>query len=457
MRTLGRRLVFIACLVNIAVLIFLLAVIGRVPDPRLRVLAAVIIIAAMIIESLIILWLIANQQRVVSDLTTQVLRLSSPKDARRIILPDNHAYADLAQAINMAADELRHQSHVFQRQENELDNLLEYLPVGVIVIDRRRMTQLLNPMAAQLLEINVDSKPHLYTADVRQYDLTEQIEGTMRDHQNVRQTLTLQLPTSPRTLEVSTIYTEPRPDHQQVLVLLYDLTEVTQIEQMQLDFVSNASHELKTPLTAIAGFTETLLAGAKNDPEKRDEFLKIIDDQSHELMDLIEDVLSVSRLQNPVSQTATITTVDLRTLVERQLTLQAQSIQRRALHVTNSVPESARVETDAKKLEQIIKNLISNAIKYNRHAGQLAVTFHSSSDHGWQLSVKDTGYGIAKDQQSRIFERFYRGDPSRNKQRIPGTGLGLAIVHELTTLLKGEVSVQSQMDVGTTMTISFPK
>lgn len=457
MRTLGRRLIFIAGVVNLGLLFLLISVIGHVSELRLKMVVVVTVFAAMALETLIIAWLIANQQRVVSDLTTQVLRLSSPKDARRIILPDNHAYADLAQAINMAADELRHQSHVFQRQENELDNLLEYLPVGVIVIDRHRMTQLLNPMAAQLLEINTDPQAHLYTADVRQYDLMTQIETTMRDHNNIRQTLTLHLPTSPRTLEVSTIYTEPRPNHQQVLVLLYDLTEVTQIEQMQLDFVSNASHELKTPLTAIAGFTETLLAGAKDDPEKRDEFLKIIDEQAHQLMDLIEDVLSVSRLQNPVSQTATLTKVDLRKLVDRQLTLQAQSIQRSALRVTNQVPEKAMVETDVTKLEQIIKNLISNAVKYNRSGGDIHIMFTATSQHGWQLSIQDTGYGIAEDQQNRIFERFYRGDPSRTKQRIPGTGLGLAIVQELTTLLKGEVSVKSQLDVGTTMTISFPK
>ncbi|GKT02810.1 sensor histidine kinase [Furfurilactobacillus sp. WILCCON 0119] len=453
MQTLKRRLLWGTTLFNG----FLLIALWALTSPQHHVAVVIAVLITAIGEFIGLWWLMARQERVLRDITGQVLHLNDPAKTHRLLLPPNHAYADLTQAINMAADELRHQNHVFQRQESELDSLLEYLPVGVIAIDWRRQTQLLNPMAAQLLEIASTPIPHPYTVDVQQYALTEQIETTLREHTNRRQTLTLTLPAATRTLEVSTLYNQPRPHHEQVLVLLYDLTEVTQIEQMQLDFVSNASHELKTPLTAIAGFTETLLNGAQNDPETRQEFLKIIDEQSHQLMDLIEDVLSVSRLQNPQRRTTTPVAVNLSELVAAQLKLQGQSIDRRELMVINDIPAGTIVMSDAGMLTQIVKNLLSNAIKYNHQQGTIRFGLTTTSTGNWQLQVKDTGYGMTPAQQARIFERFYRAELSHTKQRVPGTGLGLAIVKELVELLGGTVGVQSQPDVGTTMTVSFPK
>ncbi|GEK29067.1 sensor histidine kinase [Furfurilactobacillus siliginis] len=455
MQTLRHRLLGIATIINAAVLLFILVVWQRPDGIVSEGLVALVVLLATIIEGSIIWWLITKQEAVVNDLTLQVQRLGSPQTTQPILLPADHAYADLAHAINLAADELRHQSHVFERQKSELDSLLEYLPVGVMLIDRNRQTQLLNPMAAQLLEINVGTIPHPYTADVRHYDLMQQVEQTLKTQKRQRQTLTLKLPTADRTLEVSTIYNEPRSHHAQVLVLLYDLTEVTQIEQMQLDFVANASHELKTPLTAIIGFTETLQAGAKEDAAKRDEFLQIIDDQAHELMDLVEDVLSVSRIQSPRRQSTPLTTVTIADVINDQLKLQAQSIERRQLHVQNNVATDFNVHGDLVKLTQIIKNLLSNAIKYNHTGGEITFSLTTTATD-WQLAVTDTGYGMTTAQQERVFERFYRADLSRTKQRIPGTGLGLAIVQELTTVLGGHVQIMSQVDAGTTMLVSFP-
>ncbi|GAB6092604.1 sensor histidine kinase [Furfurilactobacillus curtus] len=456
MRTFKLRLLVIAGLMNFILLASLLATINDGQSSQRGWVIAGLVIGAMLIELGIIWRLVAAQEHVVHDLTTQVMKLTAPDQTHRILLPADHAYADLGQAINMAAEALRHQSHVFQRQENELDNLLKYLPVGVMVIDRRRQTQLMNPMAVQLLETEQLPLPHLYTQDIKQFDLTAQIEAALREQANRRQTLTLTLPATKRTLEVSTIFTEPRPYHPQVLVLLYDLTEVARIEQMQVDFVANASHELKTPLTAITGFSETLLAGADMDPQKRREFLTIINDQAHQLMLLIEDVLSVSRLQNPTKRALVMTKVDIKTLIDQQIQLQSQSIRRRSLTVVNAISPQFKVQTDAAKFDQIANNLLSNAIKYNHDAGQITINA-TATPTGWQLTVTDTGQGMTVEQQERIFERFYRGDPSRNKQRIPGTGLGLAIVKELTELLGGHIVVSSRPEAGTTMTVQFPE
>lgn len=222
-----------------------------------------------------------------------------------------------------------------------------------------------------------------------------------------------------------------------------------------MHFVSNASHELKTPITAINGFAETLLAGAKDDPATLDQFLTIINNESKRLIDLVEDVLSISRFSTAdVGDEKNDEPLEIKTWLDDEVTSMSRIAANKKVQVINATPTTFAVNTKVNYLTQIVKNLLSNAIKYNKDGGKVVITAQLINE-GWQLEIKDNGIGIPSKQAPRVFERFYRGDASRTQQIASGTGLGLAIVKELVTKLNGEISLKSQVGVGTTITVVF--
>ncbi|MCG5036574.1 HAMP domain-containing histidine kinase [Lactiplantibacillus plantarum] len=333
--------------------------------------------------------------------------------------------------------------------------IMRYLPVGVMVIDHRRQVQLSNPAMSELLQVSVNTVAHIYTKDIQLYALTKLIEDTITSGKNQRATITLTPAPNTQVVEASTVYIQGNRSQFQIVLMLYDITEVYMIEQMQDDFVSNASHELKTPITAISGFTETLLSGAKDDPDTLDQFLHIIADESQRLIDLIQDVLSLSRIRAQNTTMLTLVPLAVRPLIEQELAVVQQAIERQHLTINNQVDADLMITSDSQKLSQIIKNLLTNAIKYNRPHGSVTIAT-MVSHQTWSLIVKDTGIGISADDQQRIFERFYRASPSRSQQLVSGTGLGLAIVQELVNAMHGTIDVVSQRGVGTTMTVTLP-
>ncbi|KMO54300.1 histidine kinase, partial [Lacticaseibacillus rhamnosus] len=219
----------------------------------------------------------------------------------------------------------------------------------------------------------------------------------------------------------------------------------------QLDFVGNVSHELKTPVTAISGFAETLLSGAKNDPATLDKFLKIIFDESKRLTQLINDILTLSR---PESNQTVQAQVPLKKLVDDALRNLAKVIKDKQIRVEVAIAPDLQVVTDERKLTQIVRNLLNNAVFYNRLAGHVTITAQVVEGH-LSLAVADTGIGIPETEQARIFERFYRVDKARSRHN-GGTGLGLAIVSELVKSMDGQVAVSSQVGVGSTFTVTLP-
>ncbi|MFC6180413.1 two-component system histidine kinase PnpS [Lactiplantibacillus daowaiensis] len=395
------------------------------------------------------------RQKTIDRMEAKLRQMSSRQFPPHILLPQSDPLYSLSQAVNQLETYQRSQTQRAQLQEKELMMIMRYLPVGVMVIDHHRQVQLSNPAMAELLQQSINAVAHLYTKDIQLYALTKLIEDTIATQQNQRATITLTPAPNTQVVEATTVYIQNSRSHFQIVLMLYDITEVYMIEQMQDDFVSNASHELKTPITAIAGFTETLLSGAKDDPETLTQFLQIIADESQRLIDLIQDVLSLSRIRAQSTTSLAWQTVALQPIVAHETSLLQQAISRKDLTIQNQIASDMMVTVDVQKLNQIIKNLLSNAIKYNRPGGQVTLSATVSTDQ-WQLKVQDTGIGISADDQQRIFERFYRASPSRSQQVVSGTGLGLAIVQELVHALHGHVTVTSQRGVGTTMTVVLP-
>ncbi|MCA1608992.1 MAG: PAS domain-containing protein, partial [Acidobacteria bacterium] len=233
----------------------------------------------------------------------------------------------------------------------------------------------------------------------------------------------------------------------------YDVTQVERLEQVRQEFLSNISHELRTPLTSIIAFVETLEDGAIDDQDNNRRFISIIRRNAERVHALISEILELSLIESGRISIDTAR-VDLHRLVDDVFTALSSQANDRAVRLINNVPEYATVIADVQRLEQMLTNLIDNAVKFNRQNKSVTVTHRCEGDSDF-ISVVDEGEGIPPDQLARIFERFYRADRARTSG-VGGTGLGLSIVKHLAKLHDGEISADSRLGEGTVFTIELP-
>jgi two-component system phosphate regulon sensor histidine kinase PhoR len=234
--------------------------------------------------------------------------------------------------------------------------------------------------------------------------------------------------------------------------VFFNITRIERLERVRQEFLSNVSHELRTPLTAIIAFVETLEDGAMEDQESNRRFLSIIRKNAERMHNLIDDILELSAIEAGMVQVE-FEEVRLYSLVGDVLTALASRAEARTVALKNEVAAQAIVFADARRLEQMLTNLVHNAIKFNRENGSVTIR-HERTERD-RISVVDTGDGIPTEHIKRIFERFYRVDRARSLE-LGGTGLGLAIVKHLARAHNGEVSVQSIPGEGSTFIIELP-
>ena len=238
------------------------------------------------------------------------------------------------------------------------------------------------------------------------------------------------------------------------LAIVEDITELRRLEQVRTDFAANVSHELKTPLTSIRGFVETLQAGAIDNPEMAHKFLNIIQMETERLTRLINDILSISKLESGNDEVATERIrLDKKACdVCEMLEIHAQEKDVTLNYRLNSEPVFIIGNPD--RVEQLLINLTENAIKYNKPGGSVTVQVFKSAQEA-NVTISDTGIGIAEENLPRLFERFYRVDKGRSRQ-MGGTGLGLAIVKHIVRSMNGEIEVHSKLGEGTEFLITLP-
>jgi two-component system phosphate regulon sensor histidine kinase PhoR len=237
------------------------------------------------------------------------------------------------------------------------------------------------------------------------------------------------------------------------LGVFFDVTRVERLESVRQEFLSNVSHELRTPLTAILAFVETLETGAMEDQESSQRFLSIIRKNASRMHGLIDDILELTAIEGGNVQLR-LAPIELHALVNEVVSSLATKAFAHGIVITNTVAPETMVSADARRLEQMLTNLIENGIKFNREKGQ--VTIRSESGTRDKILVEDTGEGIPGQHLERLFERFYRVDRARSRE-MGGTGLGLAIVKHLALLHGGEVTVTSELGKGSTFTIHLPR
>ncbi|MFD1672505.1 two-component system histidine kinase PnpS [Agrilactobacillus yilanensis] len=402
--------------------------------------------------------LIAAQRRrkalreTLDTLIQNVHRIRHKDNPEPLILDLDNVLYPLSEEVNKLDRDVAHLNEKIAARTESFSRLIDHLPMGVMLLDMDGNVQLLNQSMCDLLNIEDTSLPHPFIDDVKTYKLSQMIEHTIRSQRNHHGEVQL-VQQSVRYVDANVIQLGQDRVKPQVLVLLYDLTDIRRIEQMQLDFVGNVSHELKTPVTAISGFAETLMQQADMSEEDRNEFIRIIYNESNRLNQLIQDILELSKLDEHFNIKPA--EINVKESIQRTLNSLKPAIDKRQLEIDLNGKDDVKLTIDPVQFEQVIKNLLSNAIYYNKPEGKIAINFAEGTEN-IHISIADTGVGLKEDAQTRIFERFYRVDKSRSYNN-GGTGLGLSIVKEIVDNYGGALAVTSQYGVGSTFSIKLPK
>lgn len=337
------------------------------------------------------------------------------------------------------------------RQQAVFNSMVE----GLLVLDHDGKVLFVNPALGQLFTLPSPVRGLSLIEALRLHELEALAQRVLREGRVTG--FEVELPGPPaRILQVNAATVrDPELSLVGTILVFHDLTRIKQLENVRKEFVANVSHELRTPLSLIKGYVETLLDGAKDDPVLAARFLQTIERHADRLTFLIDDLLAISRLE--AGHVAyNIQTVVLRRQVEQvRSELEVRALERQ-VRLVNDVPDDLWVRADGDRLQQVLLNLIDNAIKYGRTGGTVRVGVGAVTDSMVEGLVADDGPGIPPEAQPRVFERFYRVDRARSREQ-GGTGLGLSIVKHIIQAHGGEVDVESQPGRGTTFRFTLPR
>ncbi|MDH6364153.1 two-component system phosphate regulon sensor histidine kinase PhoR [Enterococcus sp. PF1-24] len=368
------------------------------------------------------------------------------------ILQASNQWEDLYHTVNQLGKKMNVTYLAYTSIENRFYTLLNDLMIGVFIIDNQGRLLMANKKMLQHLNLQELDSTVPYTELIQDLELIRLLHQVDKDNPFLQEVITMKEPYE-QILDISLRYFQESQEDIQLLGIAYDLTRIHQLEKKQRDFVGNVSHELKTPVTSLIGFTETLLDGGKDDPETLTAFLEIMQKEAYRLQELIQDILQLSRdEQSTVYEEVAI---DLKAFIENVANSYQKTLTEKQLTLTVSGPTPYQLTTQIQLFQPIIKNLIENAIYYSSDQGAITITYQELPQTV-QIIVKDTGIGIEETEQERIFERFYRVDKARSRNS-GGTGLGLSIVKEYVELLGGKITVNSQLQQGTTFTVELPR
>jgi two-component system phosphate regulon sensor histidine kinase PhoR len=398
-------------------------------------------------------WLVGRILEPVSEITRVANAISGGDYQQRIYVANRDELGAIASTLNRMSQSLDlkmtqlTESH--ERQATVLGGMIE----GVIAVDRRQRIAFANAAAGRLFNFRpLAAEGRRLLEVVRNHELDAAVNAAVTTRQPQRlETVRDGGDKMSVAIQATPLAGNPCPG---VVLVMHDTTELRRLESLRRDFVANVSHELKTPLSSIKAYAETLCNGALKDREAAVTFVERIQEQSDRLHNLIVDMLSLARIES-AQEVFTVEPVVLREVVEECLAAQRPAAEAKRIDLRADGEDGpCSVQADRDGLREILDNLVDNAIKYTGVGGQVVVRWRALADEA-TIEVEDTGIGIGPEDLSRVFERFYRVDKARSRE-LGGTGLGLAIVKHLAQSFGGVVSAQSEPGKGSTFTVGLP-
>jgi len=391
----------------------------------------------------------------IEHLTETAMELARGNYRIRAFEDDFSGMSTLSNSINILARNLHDISVMRETEKERLKTLIENMGSALIMIDRNGLVTIVNRSFLKQLQIsfeNIDGKlfrkiglPDKIEAFIDKLFLTE---SSYREQIQIKRNL--------HTYYMDAYGAPVIGEHGRwlgIVVVMHDITELIKLEQVRKDFVANVSHELKTPVTSIKGFSETLLYGAYKNEDTLLSFLEIIHKESNRLQMLITDLLDLSKVEQ-VGYEVNLHNVNLKDVLNRCMEMSTHLLEEKEIELALTVEDSVKVLGDSNRLMQILMNLVTNAITYSPDHTTLHISIFKNEKYGI-FRIQDEGIGISKKEISRIFERFYRVDRARSRNS-GGTGLGLAIVKHLVEAHHGLIEVESEVGKGTCFIVYIP-
>lgn len=392
-------------------------------------------------------------------LTEATRNIAKGNFGEQVYIASEDEIGELADSFNLMSTEL--DKRINELKESNMTNraILKSMINGVIAIDNNYNIMFVNKAAQEMFNINEHDVKNKKVIEVFKGHI---LENLFNDNFDVDGNIQSELEITEPVYKVYRVFSNIIRDHEKTLNTMgflmnfVDITQMRNLENMRKDFVANVSHELKTPLTSIQGFIETLKEGAAEKKEIRDKFIDIIDIEANRLRLLIDDILVLSDIEKTGSTSSKYSNVNISEVIDEISEMMLNISAKKNISITYNIQEKmAPIYGNKVWLKQLFINLIDNAVKYSYENGNVTVSVNDIMNH-FVISVKDNGIGIEPEHIERLFERFYRVDKARSK-KVGGTGLGLAIVKHIVLALKGDISVNSEIEKGTEFIIRIPK
>ena len=360
---------------------------------------------------------------------------------------------DLARAITHMSDQIREKIEDIEQEKAKLDAVIMHMFEGIMVVDEKGVVQLMNPSLRKIFLIEGPVHGRRAVEVIRNSILSEMLSALLAGKERIiSHELSITFPDE-RVLKVNGVAIFTSNKIEGAVLVFHDITELRRLEKVRQDFVANVSHELRTPVASIKGYAETLLGGAMEDKQALKEFLGTIHENSDRLVNLINDLLDLARIESGRMKISPVA-MDAAPLIRRCLNILEKTVQDKKLSVSVDLPgDLPKVLVDEARFSQVVLNILDNAVKYTPEGGVISVKA-LLRDKMVQFDVTDTGIGIPEQDLPRVFERFYRVDKARSRD-LGGTGLGLSIVKHIVLAHGGEVWASSQLGRGTTFSFTL--
>ncbi|WP_455099857.1 sensor histidine kinase [Peptostreptococcus stomatis] len=418
-----------------------------------------VLVVAMLISWLVLIlyWRYVQAFKAfMRDLNRASYRIKKKDFSVRIRKSNNTEVMAFVNNFNSTLSYLDKSFYDLDNKNRQLDAIIKSVSNGIIVIDINKRVYLINSVARDYIDFRSSGKLEgmPISSIVKNDELLDFIVYNAGMSTSVSKEIK---DTSGRIFKVKIDPVKMHLEKDLVIssvINIEDISERIRLENIRRDFAANVSHELKTPLTSIQGFIETLKVNDDSiEPATRKRFLDIIDNESSRLRILINDILMLSSIEGDI--VLSLEKVDLKKENKKILDLFEDKMVKKQVNIYFEYNGLETIQTHREYYKELMINLISNAIKYNRPGGYVKVSFFEDEDN-YRICIEDNGIGIGEGEQERIFERFYRVTKSRNKE-IDGTGLGLAIVKHIILSLGGDIGLESVLGQGSKFKISLPK